>query len=175
MRIGVAADLHRSADDGSDLPEALLDAFSTAELIVLCGDIGVAGTIERLAQIAPVTAVRNPASDDDGGGKAPDTTAVIRPAGTGLAFGLTFSLAPPLQVEEGRIGATGAGIRAGVEIQFGTAVDVVLFGSTHAPLVAHADGILFVNPGSPTFAEKPTVAVLDALGGTCHVEIVDVG
>lgn len=174
MRIGVAADLHRSAEDGSDLPAKLLDAFSTAQLIVLCGDIGVAGTITRLEEIAPVVAVRNPASEEDGGGKAPATLEVLRPPETGLTFGVTFSLSPPLGVDEGRIVATGSGIKAGVELQFGTPADVVLFGSTHSPMVAHADGILFVNPGSPTFAERPSVAVLDAAAGTCHVEIVDV-
>lgn len=174
MRIGVAADLHRSAEDGSDLPDKLLDAFATAQLIVLCGDIGVAGTIRRLEKVAPVVAVRNPASDEDGGGKAPSITEVIRPPEAGLTFGVSFSLSPPLGIEDGRIVASGAGVRAGVELQFGTPADVVLFGSTHFPIVAHADGVLFVNPGSPTFAERPSVALLDASGGTCHVEIVDV-
>lgn len=175
MRIGVAADLHRSADDGSDLPAPLIDLFSTVDLIALCGDIGVAGTVDRLAKLAPVVAVRNPASPDDGGGRAPRIAAVVRPAEAGLSFGLTFSLRGALSIDEGRIVATGAGVRAAVEVQFDTAVDVVLFGSTHAPLVAHAEGIFFVNPGSPTFAERRTAAVLEAESGICQVDIVDVG
>ncbi|MGI8793358.1 MAG: metallophosphoesterase family protein [Acidimicrobiales bacterium] len=174
MRIAVSADLHRSEPDGSDIPEAVIDAFAGADLIALCGDIGVAGTIERFATMAEVVAVRNETSADDGGGLAPDVTKVIRAEGTGLDIGLSFRLGEDLQVVDGVLVAAGGDVRLAVNEHFGAPVDVVLFGSTHAPMVCHADGILFVNPGSPTFADRRTVALVDIVGGVCHVQIVDV-
>ena len=35
--------------------------------------------------------------------------------------------------------------------KFGQTVDAVIFGDTHEELICHWDGILMVNPGSPTY------------------------
>lgn len=174
MRIAVAADLHRSEPDGSDIPEAVIDTFTGADLIVLCGDIGVAGTVERLAAMAPVVATRNETNPDDGGGLVPETSTVFRPEGTGLDVGVSFGLGEDLGVVDGVLVAHSGDARLAVDEHFGAPVDIVLFGGTHAPMICHADGILFVNPGSPTFAERRTVALVDIVGGIAHAQIVDV-
>src|SRR5436309_8480256 len=67
-RIGVIADNHSRATDGSDVPQAVLDAFAGVDLIVHCGDAGSWGTLDRLATVAPVVAVKgghNGSSEDD--------------------------------------------------------------------------------------------------------------
>src|SRR2546428_12642907 len=57
-RIGVIADNHSQTADGSDVPQAVLDAFAGVDLIVHCGDAGSWGTLDRLATVAPVVAVK---------------------------------------------------------------------------------------------------------------------
>src|SRR5215470_15183948 len=56
-RIGLIADTHGRRDDGSDLPDAVLQAFAGVDLIVHCGDIGNPGILNRLETVAPVLAV----------------------------------------------------------------------------------------------------------------------
>src|SRR5215510_9734805 len=57
-RIGLVADTHSAKSDGSDLPQAVLDALRDAELIVHLGDMGATGSLDRFATIAPVIATR---------------------------------------------------------------------------------------------------------------------
>ena len=63
--------------------------------------------------------------------------------------------------------------------KFGQAVDVVVFGDTHEELVCWYDGVLFINPGSPTYPgrkHKPgslgTVARLRVDKRAVEVELV---
>jgi predicted phosphodiesterase len=38
---------------------------------------------------------------------------------------------------------------------------VVVFGGTHVPTVDTVDGVLYINPGSPSLAQELTVGVLE--------------
>ena len=60
-KIGVIADTHGCREDGSDLPEQVLDAFAGVDLIVHCGDIGNLAILDRLETVAPVLALRGEA------------------------------------------------------------------------------------------------------------------
>jgi putative phosphoesterase len=57
-------------------------------------------------------------------------------------------------------------------------VDVVVFGGTHREMVAHYEGVLFVNPGSPTLPARPrdgglgTLAILEIRNSMATVEII---
>jgi predicted phosphodiesterase len=53
-------------------------------------------------------------------------------------------------------------------------VDVVVFASTHVPVTAVSGGMLFVNPGSPTLAAAPMVAVLDLDGPVVSVTLIPI-
>ncbi len=55
---------------------------------------------------------------------------------------------------------------------FGQSVDVVVYGATHQPFAEEREGVLFVNPGSPTYAESKSVAVLEIRDGKASAEIV---
>ena len=55
---------------------------------------------------------------------------------------------------------------------FGGSVDVSVFGGSHKAAVAVNGGTLFVNPGSPSLAEKKSVGILIVDQGTVSVEII---
>jgi hypothetical protein len=70
--------------------------------------------------------------------------------------------------------------------KFGGPVDIVAFASTHREVAILKDGVLFVNPGSPTFPKGRaarvagqralgTVGVLDVSGGTAVFEVIHLG
>jgi putative phosphoesterase len=62
---------------------------------------------------------------------------------------------------------------------FGKPVDVVVFGYTHQAMVERHDGILLVNPGSPSLVGQQvrlgTVAILEMDGESAEARIVDLG
>lgn len=140
MRIGVVSDTHLP-HYGSALPRALIDGLRTARVdhILHLGDhtsIEVAGLLEA---VAPFDAV---AGNNDG----PDVVArfgrrkvVVR---GGVRIGLTHGdQGVPSHTTPRRAAAAFAP----------DAVDVVLFGHSHIPLVERQpDGRWLVNPGSPT-------------------------
>jgi predicted phosphodiesterase len=57
---------------------------------------------------------------------------------------------------------------------FGRPLRLVLYGGTHAASVEERDGTLLVNPGSPTLAERATVALVDVDGDDIRARIIDV-
>ena len=48
--------------------------------------------------------------------------------------------------------------------KFGQPVDIVLFGDTHHHLVCALDGILVINPGSPTYPARRKPGLLGTVG-----------
>ena len=64
-----------------------------------------------------------------------------------------------------------------VESVFGTPVDIVIFGRTLEAMVEEHDGILFVNPGSPTIPRNlmklGQVAILDLTSESREAKIID--
>jgi putative phosphoesterase len=60
---------------------------------------------------------------------------------------------------------------------FGRRVDIVVFGYTHEAMVEEHDGILFVNPGSPSLVRQQvklgTVAILELEPGRREATIID--
>ena len=63
-----------------------------------------------------------------------------------------------------------------MERKFGKRIDIIIFGDTHVALVARYNGILLVNPGSPTLPngrfELGTVALLEIIGNHAEARIV---
>ena len=168
-KVGFLADTHSNKNDGSDLPDAVLTAFSKAkvDLIVHLGDIGRKGILDRLGEVAPVLV---PVGDNKGyvpHGGGDDPVRVVTTAG-GSTVGLWFNLAQPdKKIEVPKDGAPIAyadgALPALLQRRFKTDVDVVAFAGTHVGASFTKDGVLFVNPGSPTLPSDgtPSVAVLD--------------
>ncbi len=119
VRIGLISDTH-----GLLRPEALA-ALAGSERIIHAGDIGDAAILDRLAAIAPVTAVRG--NNDVG------PWARKLPATDSLRIGRHTILVIHDLAE-----LRGAAVRA----------DVVVAGHSHRPASELREGVLYVNPGS---------------------------
>jgi putative phosphoesterase len=122
MRIGVVSDTH-----GLLRPQAL-DALRGSDHIVHGGDIGKDGAIlQQLRAIAPVTAVRG--NNDVG-----DWAAAIRETETLEIGGIRIHVLHDL--------------KALAIDPLAQAIDVVVAGHSHKPLVDRRGAVLYVNPGS---------------------------
>jgi putative phosphoesterase len=120
-RIGLIADTH-----GLLRPEAV-EALRGSDLIIHAGDVGDPTILERLSQIAPVTAVRG--NNDKGDWAAPlPRTDLIR---AGTAFIYVIHDLAELDLDPAAAGCC-----------------AVVSGHSHRPKQEWRDGVLFINPGS---------------------------
>jgi len=137
MRVGVISDT-----PGLLRPEAL-ERLAGVEHILHAGDIGRAGIVERLAEIAPVTAIRGNVDTADWARVYPERVSV------------ELSGHVVLMVHDRK--ALGDG---GVPGE----VSVVVFGHSHKPSAGAEGSVLFLNPGSAgpqRFRLPVTLGVLD--------------
>ena len=175
MRLGVVADIHSMEADASDMPEGLLTAFAGVDRIVACGDHVTGAALDRLAEVAPLTATRNPNSDSDGDGHALEEKLTFM--AEGLTLGVLFSVVS-MGIEVGESGSVtwpATSLKPIVDTHFGASVDLLLFGGTHTPAIGSSGGLTFVNPGSPRFATRTTAAIVEIeASGLVTAEIIDV-
>ncbi len=148
MRVGVISDTH-----GLLRPEAVA-ALAGAEHILHAGDVGEPAILDRLRQIAPVTAIRG--NIDEGG------PCGILPAGEWIELGgrTLFMLHDVQQLD---MNPESAGIAA------------VIFGHSHRPLIEDRRGVLFLNPGSAgprRFRLPVSVAWLEISATAIRAQIV---
>jgi putative phosphoesterase len=121
MKIGVVSDTH-----GLLRPE-VLDAFAGVDHILHLGDIGDPAILDRLRELAPVTAIRGNIDGSDACASLPATEYVTLGK---------WNLYLLHNVQELDVDPAAAGIHA------------VLFGHTHKPLLEHRSSVLFFNPGA---------------------------
>jgi putative phosphoesterase len=198
-RIGLIGDDHNSEADGRDLPAEVLEAFRDTELIIHLGHMGVReqlarGVLDRLSEVAPVLAVRDVSTNSDGeqfvtpgdGTRVAGLARVIDVGGVriGALHSLGQPPGPPIVAAPGGVPELADVVLPDVVAEkFGGRVDVVAFASTHRAVAAVGGGVLFVNPGSPTYPKGPgrvpgtralgTVGVLDVDRGAVSFEIVE--
>jgi len=144
--IGIISDTHIPTRQAK-LPLEVLSAFNGVDLILHAGDFESLTVADTLEGIAPLTAVSGNMCWDEVREKYPRQLI--------------------LQVEELTIGIThGRGGPSGYNsrvIQSGENPDIIVSGHTHMPKAEIIEGILLLNPGSPTdkrFAKKNTVIIL---------------
>jgi putative phosphoesterase len=158
-RFGLTADTHDVLVDWPAVAGALTAAWGPVDAILHCGDLTSARALETLAERAPVFATR---SDDDPPANPPTLMEGARLlAADGVRIGLVFSLGD---------GPPDAGAARRI---FGEAIDVCVHGGTHEASVREIDGVLFVNPGSPSLAKTRTAAVLSVQDGRATADIVE--
>jgi len=150
-RIGVVSDTH-----GLLRPEAL--AFlQGSNYIVHGGDICDEVTLQKLASIAPVTAVRG---NNDKGAWA-------------------YKLAETAFLQVGEIFIYAIHDLGELDIEpVAAGVQVVVSGHTHMPLIEEIAGVLYVNPGSsgPRRFKLPiSVAEIIVSGKSVSARIVELG
>ena len=148
VRVGLISDTH-----GLLRPEAV-DALRGCDRILHAGDIGDATILDRLAAIAPTTAIRGN-NDTDDWARALGDAVTLRI--DGVAIHVVHDLKTlPAHPPEG-------------------AVDVIVAGHSHRPLVERRDGVLIVNPGSAgrrRFRLPITVGELVVRNGVVDARIV---
>ena len=121
MKIGVISDTH-----GLLRPEALA-ALSGSEFIIHAGDIGSATILDRLAEIAPVTAVRGNVDREQWARNLPPTNVL---EADGVAIYVVHNL------QELDLKPEASGFAA------------VICGHSHIPKLEKKNGVLYFNPGS---------------------------
>jgi putative phosphoesterase len=157
MRIGLISDTHIPVAAPHLWPQ-VYEAFRGVDLIMHGGDLMVPDVIDWLEDVAPVMAVSGNGDYTGWERSVPPQDPRLSEAkvlsldlagGRSVRIGLVhdFQLpeAPPLRTMEGLM-----------EHFFGSAVDVIVRGSTHRAEITTVKGVLIVNPGSPTFPNHAT-------------------
>ena len=121
IRIGLISDTH-----GLLRPQAL-DFLQSSDAILHAGDIVDPATLERLAEIAPLTSVRG---NNDSGAWARALPEAVTATFGGVAIHMLHDL------KELAIDPVASGVR------------VVVTGHTHKPACIERGGVLYVNPGA---------------------------
>jgi putative phosphoesterase len=119
--VGVISDTH-----GLLRPEAL-DALKDSEHIIHAGDVGDPSILDRLAETAPVTAVRGNVDTAAWAGRLPLAEAIE--LGGHVFYVLHQREHLDLEPRSGGIAA-------------------VIYGHSHKPSIDVRDGVLYLNPGS---------------------------
>ena len=179
MKIGVIADNHSQAADGTDLPQQVLDAFAGVDLIVHCGDAGSWGSLDRLATVAPVVGVKGGHNGGTEDARITGTKRVIDLEGlrAGVVHDLvlqklTTQSAPQLVPVEQDLAKS-------LDAFFGEEIDVLLYAGTHIPRIGSVGGTFTVNPGSPTIPlDRPkgslgAVAIVEVDGTLASARVVE--
>ena len=152
MRIGLISDTHIPVAQKELWPQ-VYTALRGVDLIMHGGDLMVPEVIDWLEEVAPVMAVQGNGDYTGFERSVPPADPRLSEAkvltldvadGRRLRIGLVHDLqlpeAPPLSTVEGQM-----------QHNFGGPVDVIVRGSTHHAGVTTVNGVLIVNPGSPTF------------------------
>jgi uncharacterized protein len=149
--IGVISDTH-----GLLRPD-VHDALTGVELILHAGDVGGDEILDELALIAPVRAVYGN-TDAPGQPRLRDAVEVtIDGVSIHVSHGHELGSPVPAKLLERY------------------AADVVVYGHTHRPLIAKADGRLVLNPGAAgprRFDILPSVARLTIANGQAEAELL---
>ena len=190
MRIGLISDT-RIPGVAKEVPPQVTRAFEGVDLILHAGGVQVARVLDWLEQIAPVKAVGRiqggqyesnipfAVQNADDPRVAQEQILQLEGHTIGMVNSLDFD---PLSddVIPGIIAAKrfpeGA-VSSMVASLFKAPVDIVVFGRTLEAMIEEHDGILFVNPGSPTIPRNVMklgqVAILDLTSESREARIVD--
>ena len=135
MLLGIISDTHMPGM-ARQLPTDLLRDMEKADYILHAGDWNSMDVYEQLSQLAPVDGV---AGNTDG-----------------IEIVTRFGYQKVLEFQSRKIGIVhGHGMRGTTENNALGAfkdeeIDCIIFGHSHVPLIRSVNGVLLLNPGSPT-------------------------
>lgn len=182
MRVGVISDTHNPSV-GDEPPVEVVSAFAGVDVIIHAGDIYQPECLDWLEKIAPVFAVELGA-----GAHFQDDPRVVDMARVleleGHTIGLTHDLLVPGMAQEiteytplAKHFPPDRELSDALETVFDAKVDIVIFGHTHYPVVEEYQGILMVNPGSPSLPKQirrlGQVAIMELGPDAKKAEILD--
>ena len=173
MRIGLISDTH-IPEAREELWPQVFDVFQGVSAIFHAGDIYDIRVIDQLGEIAPIYVARGNGDDGSGGRDVqpddPRLKEVWLAEYGGVKIGLTHyipmpELPPHLTVSKWID-----------RLYPETRPDVLIYGDTHVEQIDLYDGVLCVNPGSPTFphnlnVQHGTVGFLDIVDGKAEASI----
>ncbi|MDO8673693.1 MAG: metallophosphoesterase family protein [Dehalococcoidia bacterium] len=164
MRIGLISDTHVPSSMRVLWPE-IRTAFLGVDLILHAGDIYDLSCLDWLEEIAPVMVARG-----NGDAYTPEDPRIkdvqiieVESRKIGMVHGLYYP-GPSLEKEMRR--------------NFGGPVDIIIFGDTHVETIERHDGVLLVNPGSPTYPHNyetrlGTVGILELTPSEVEARIIN--
>ncbi len=168
MRIGLISDTH--------IPEArpqlwpqVFDAFRGVDAILHAGDIHELFVLDQLAEVAPLWAARGNGEEGSGGRKVQPDHDLLKEAWVVELGGLRIGLVHDVPIPEYTPTHT---LERSMARYFGTTeLDVLVYGDTHVEAIDVINGVLCVNPGSPTYprnldTQLGTIGFLDIVDGT---------
>ena len=148
LNIGLIADTHIPEARATLWPQ-VYEAFDGVDCILHAGDIHELWVLDTLEEIAPVYAARGNGEDGSGGRDVQPEDPRLRYAWSFPLENLTVGLTHYIPANERPPDFT---VARWVERFFPeTTPDVIVYGDTHTELINEVDGILCVNPGSPTY------------------------
>jgi putative phosphoesterase len=161
--VGLISDTHIPAR-AKTVPKKIFEVFDGASLILHAGDLTQLSVVAELEQLAPVVAVCGNMDQSEVRERLPRMNSV--------------------KVYEWKIGVIhdpGAfmGTKRMKTMARENDFSVLVFGHTHRPSLKQEEGIIFINPGSPTnplpsFLTKPTVALLRITKEKIEPEIIEI-
>ena len=190
MRIGLISDT-RVPGGASEVPLEVIRALEGVDLILHAGGIHTTKVLDWLEQIAPVKAVGRihggqaerpePFSLEGEDDPRVAEQQVLQLEGHTIGMVNNLELGGfnddifPGAIEARRL--PDGSLPTMVEEFFGTPVDIVVFGRTLEIMVEEHQGILFINPGSPSLPRNlmklGNVAVLHLTPGSREARIID--
>lgn len=162
MKIGLISDTH-IPEAMPELPHQVRTVFAGVDLILHAGDLHSLDVLNWLEEIAPVLACRGNGDDGSGGREVVPEDPRLRDSlvtsGAGYKIGLVHDVLDPEEFPKWPIERT-------MECYFGVKTNMIVCGHTHVEGIKQYDGVLVINPGSPTFphnyaAQPGTVAMLE--------------
>ncbi|MCY3810187.1 MAG: YfcE family phosphodiesterase [Gammaproteobacteria bacterium] len=147
-RIGLIADTHIPEARATLWPQ-VYDAFAGVDRIFHGGDVHDLALLDELEKVAPVYCARGNGEDGSGGRPIQPEDARVKYVWTMEIESLTVGLTHYVPVEDGPPGLTLDKFVARYWPE--KRPHVIVSGDSHTELIAEVDGILCVNPGSPTY------------------------
>jgi len=173
MRIGLVSDTH-IPEARAELWPQVFDAFRGVDAILHAGDIHDLVVIDQLHQIAPTWAARGNGEEGSAGRPVQPDHPLLREAWTLEMGGLKVGLVHDVPIPEYPPHLT---LERAMLRYFGTTdLDVLIYGDTHVEAIDTLNGVLCVNPGSPTYprnldTQLGTIGFLDITDGKAEATI----
>jgi putative phosphoesterase len=180
VKLGLISDTHIPSS-GPEPPPQVARAFEGVDRILHAGHAYVPSCLEWLGRIAPVTSTE---SWMEGTGEALTRNGQVQVMELeGHTVGMAHELILRGLGDDVLPGSIERWLRSGESLSsalhsiFGKSVDIVVFGYTHDAMVETHEGILLVNPGSPSLVGQQvrlgTVAILELTAERREARIID--
>ena len=162
MLIGLISDTHIS-DRSKTLPDKVFETFEKVDMILHGGDVTSQEVLDKLSEYAPVIAIQG---------------------NTDRMVGLDLPKSEIIEVNKLKIGLIHGEVHPRADTQQLTYlakelnVDILVTGHSHQPKIEQSEGVLLLNPGSPTvpkLADRTIMLLEIKEDKNVDVELVKVG